>query len=259
MKKMKIIAIKSGKGGCDKTTATINIAAADAELFDKKVLVIDTDGRGHTTSMFCNEEYKYQIGDLLLGRASINDAIHSTKWKNIDCICCGEEINNDLKELEKNIFMDPMHRLAKILDEISSLGVYDRCYIDCNQDPDLMAVNIMLITDLMLIPARSDDYSFEGITKMYEWMNQVMSSRLSPMEYKIMVTDKERNKESDDSVTKIKEFYGDHFCNTMIRHQAKPVQRSYKPNIKKPFVLEQKLAGVAEDYIELVKEIHDYD
>lgn len=260
MKKMETIAIKSGKGGCDKTTATINIAAADAQLFNQKVLVIDTDGRGHTTSMFKTDDtYRYQIGDVLMGRVKAADAILPTKWSNIDFIGCGEEIKDDLKELEKKIFMDPMHRLGKILDEIDALRIYDRCYIDCNQDPDLMAVNIMLYADRILIPARSDDYSLDGLSKMLEWMSQVEGVRETPLQYNVMITDKERNKESDDSITKIHTLSQDHLCRTFIRHQAKVVQHSSKDTVKIPFVLEKKLAGVAEDYIELVKELFGYD
>ncbi len=257
MKKMEVIAIKSGKGGCDKTTATINIASADAQLFGKKVLVIDTDGRGHTTSMFADDT-QYQIGDVLLGKVSVSEAIQKTKWSNIDVIGCGEEIKDDLKELEKRIFMDPMHRLGKILDEIDALGIYDRCYIDCNQDPDLMAVNVMLCADRILIPSRSDDYSMDGVMKMLEWMSQVVDAREDTLQYNVMITDKERNKESDDSIAKITALAKDHMCRTFIRHQAKVVQHSGKETVKIPFVLEKRLAGVALDYIELVKELFDY-
>ena len=260
MKTMETIAIKSGKGGCDKTTATINIASADAQRFNQKVLVIDTDGRGHTTSMFKTDDaYRYQIGDVLMGRVNVTDAILPTKWGNIDFIGCGEEIKDDLKELEKKIFMDPMHRLGKILDEIAALGKYDRCYIDCNQDPDLMAVNVMLHADRIFIPARSDTYSLDGVLKMLEWMSQVEGVREKPLQYMVMITDKERNRESDESIEKMRAFVGDHLCHTFIRHQAKVVQHSCKDTVKLPFVLEKKLAGVAEDYIELVKELFGYD
>ena len=258
MKTMEVIAIKSGKGGCDKTTATINLAAADAQLFGKNVLVIDTDGRGHNTSLYA-KDCRYQIGDVLLGRVSVSEAIVPTKWDHIDCIGCGEEIKDDLKELEKKIFMDPMHRLDKILGEIRSIGKYDRCYIDCSQDPDLMAVNIMLHADRILIPARSDDYSLDGVQKMLEWISQVSDARTQPISYSVMITDKERNKESDDSIAKIEELVKGCLCRTMVRHQAKIVLHSSKESVKIPFVLEKKLAGVALDYIELTKELFHYE
>ena len=257
-KRMEIVAVKSGKGGCDKTTATINIAAADAVLFGKKILIIDTDGRAHTTSMFC-DSLKHQIGDVLLDRVNALEAIEHTRWKNIDCIGCGEEINDDVKELEKNIFMDPMHRFGKVLNKISEMGVYDRCYIDCNQDPDLVAVNILLSADRVLIPARSDDYSLEGVHKMMDWIHQVSPARDNEIKTQVMITDKERNLESDDSVRKIKLLFGDHVCKTFVRHQAKVVQHSYKPAIRTPFVLAKKPSGVANDYIQLVKEIYEYE
>lgn len=253
--KMAIIAIKNGKGGCGKTTATISIASILATTYQKRILVIDTDGRGQTTNMFATAEIDKQIGDVLLNRVNLKECIYPTRFTNIDLIGCGEEIKDDLKELEKNIFMDPMHRLGLILNDPSIYSEYDYCLIDCSQDADLMAVNIMLCADRIFIPARSDDYSKDGIMKMLSWIDQTSPARETPLDFKVFISDRERNKENTETILELQSLLQNRLCETTIRHQAKPVQYSIKTDIRMPFVLAKKQTGVAEDYQLLVKEL----
>lgn len=253
---MKIYALKNGKGGCDKTTATINIVGIIAEQYNEKILVIDSDGRGLTTKMFLKgEPYKDSLGSLLYGECTIAEAIVTTPYPNIDLIPCGEEIESYMKDIEKKVFMSPMTRLSSILNEIKASKMYSKCFIDCSQNADLMAVNTLLAADEILIPARSDESSKDGVIKMIEWIEQANMGRATPLSYRVMITDREKNKEGDAAIEKIKALVGNQLCKTTIRHQAKPVLHSYNEHVLKPFVLERKLSNIAQDYIALVKEL----
>lgn len=253
---MKIYAMKNGKGGCDKTTATINIATVVAEYYKEKILVIDSDGRGLTTKMFLKgQPYEKPLGSVLYGECNIQDAIIHTPYPNIDLIPCGEEIESYMKDLEKKVFMSPMTRLSTILKEVKELQAYTKCFIDCSQNADLMAVNTLLAADEILVPARSDESSKDGVVKILEWIEQANTGRADPLTYRVMITDRERNKEGDVAIEKIHALVGDQLCKTTIRHQAKPVLRSYNEKVLKPFVLEPRLSNIALDYIELVKEL----
>ena len=83
----KIIAIANQKGGVGKTTTSINLSACIAEK-GKKVLVIDIDPQGNTTSGYGIEknELENTIYELMLGECSIEDCIIKDVIKNVSIL-----------------------------------------------------------------------------------------------------------------------------------------------------------------------------
>ena len=72
----RIIAVANQKGGVGKTTTAINLSAALAEL-GQKVLVMDVDPQGNTTSGFGldKNELEKTIYELMLGEYNIEECI----------------------------------------------------------------------------------------------------------------------------------------------------------------------------------------
>ena len=83
----KIIAIANQKGGVGKTTTSINLSACFAEK-GKKVLVIDTDPQGNTTSGFGIDKNNLEdtIYELILGECSIGDCIIKNVVENVSVL-----------------------------------------------------------------------------------------------------------------------------------------------------------------------------
>ena len=83
----RVIAIANQKGGVGKTTTTINLSACLAEK-GKKILVIDTDPQGNTTSGFGLEKNDIEntIYELLLGEISIEESIIKNAVEGVDII-----------------------------------------------------------------------------------------------------------------------------------------------------------------------------
>ena len=101
----KIISLVNQKGGVGKTTTSINLSASLAVL-GKKVLLIDLDPQGNTTTgVGINKgDIEKSIYDVLIGKCNIKEAVIKTKFTNLYLLAgtinlAGLEI--DFEEMKK--------------------------------------------------------------------------------------------------------------------------------------------------------------
>lgn len=167
----KVIAIFNQKGGVGKTTTNINLAACLA-LKRKKVLILDIDPQGNTTSgIGINKKtldctmYEVLINDKIKTR----DAILPTCIENLDIIpasvqLAGAEI--ELVELEAR-----EKRLKKAIDAIKD--EYDYVFIDCPPSLGLLTINSLTAVDSVLIPIQCEFYALEGVSQLMNTIDLV--------------------------------------------------------------------------------------
>lgn len=172
----RIIAIANQKGGVGKTTTTINLSACLAEM-GKKVLVIDSDPQGNTTSglgVNKNEQEK-TIYELLIRENTIEEAIIKTPIENLELLA--SNINLSGAEIEL-IGVDKKEYILR--DELKKVkDNYDFILIDCPPSLSMLTINAMCAADTVLVPIQCEYYALEGLSQLIHTINLV-KKRLNP-------------------------------------------------------------------------------
>lgn len=172
----RIIAIANQKGGVGKTTTTINLSACLAEM-GKKVLTIDLDPQGNTTSGLGldKNECENTVYELMLDECTINDAIHHTQIENLDLIA--SNVNLAGAEIE---LLDVKEREYILRNEIDYVADdYDYILIDCPPSLNMLTVNAMTTADTVLVPIQCEYYALEGLSQLMYTIDLVQQ-RLNP-------------------------------------------------------------------------------
>ena len=172
----RVISIANQKGGVGKTTTSINLSAALAEK-GKKVLVIDADPQGNTTSGFGIEknELENTIYELLLGECSVADCVIKDAYPGVSII--PSNVNLAAVEIE---LIDADRRefiLKKELDWVRD--EYDFIMIDCPPSLSMLTVNAMTASDTVLVPIQCEYYALEGLSQLIHTVNLV-KERINP-------------------------------------------------------------------------------
>lgn len=170
------IAVANQKGGVGKTTTAINLSACLAEL-GKKILVIDLDPQGNTTSGFGIEKENQEktVYEILIGECGAEEATLKNVVENLDLIpsnvnLSGAEI--ELIGIDRKEFI-LREQLASIRDQ------YDFAIIDCPPSLNMLTVNAMTTADSVLVPIQCEYYALEGLSQLIYTINLV-KERLNP-------------------------------------------------------------------------------
>lgn len=247
----KIIAIANQKGGVGKTTTSINLSACLAEK-GKKVLVIDTDPQGNTTSGFGVDKNNLDdtIYELILGECSINDCLIKNVIDHISVV--PSNVNLAAAEIEL-IGIDKKEYILKreveyIKDE------YDFIIIDCPPSLNMLTINAMTTADSVLVPIQCEYYALEGLSQLIHTINLV-KERLNPdleMEGVVFTMYDSRTNLSTQVVENVKQNLNQKIYNTLI---PRNIRLAEAPSHGMPINQYDPKSAGAEAYMLLAEEI----
>ena len=246
----KIIAIANQKGGVGKTTTAVNLSSCVAAL-GKKVLVVDIDPQGNTTSGLGidSKKLKNTVYDVLVNDVETKDAVSDIPYFNMkilgsDISLAGAEI--ELVGVEKREFL-LKNALEKVRDD------FDFIFIDSPPSLGLITLNGLVAADTVLVPVQCEYYALEGIAQLNNTVNMVKKALNPKLDFEgvVMTMFDGRTNLSIQVVEEVKKHFGKKVYRSLI---PRNVRLSEAPSFGEPILIFDRSAAGAVAYTNLAKE-----
>lgn len=246
-----IISIINHKGGVGKTTSTVNIGAALAQI-GKKVLVVDLDTQMNLTHSLIGE---LNDGDLTITEAllnkktSVKDTIRRTNAQNLDIIPSGESMVNLELKLQSMIGREVV--LKKVLDQLNG---YDCILLDNPPHVGLTTLNSLVASHYYLVPLSAEYLPLVGIKHLIKTISEVqeVNEKLKNIGYLLTMVDK-RESISRDVEEVIRQNFKNEVFSSVIRINTK--LKGAPQHQKTIFEIEPPKGKGPQDYMRVAKEI----
>ena len=247
----RVICIANQKGGVGKTTTAINLSASIA-VAEKKVLLIDIDPQGNSTSGmgFSKEEPRETIYHALLRGSGLKEMIQKTELSCLDMVTS----NTDLigAEVELIQVKDREKKLICLIKEVEA--EYDYILIDCPPSLGLLTINSLTAAHSVIIPLQCEYYAMEGLGQLLKTIRLIKQALNPKLEIEgiLLTMFDSRNNLSHQVAHEVKNHFKDKVFETII---PRNIRLSEAPSHGKPVVLYDIHSKGAESYLSLAREI----
>ena len=247
----RVIAIANQKGGVGKTTTTVNLGAALAEI-GYRVLVIDLDPQGNATTGLGIDARNFEISmyDVIMRDQSMEDCIEPTSVKNL--FVAPATIDLAGIEIELVPAFSREMKLKRAIDSV--VDDFDFVLIDCPPSLGLITVNGLAAAGEVMVPIQCEYYALEGLSQLLRNVNLVSSNLNETLEVTTIVLTMydARTRLSVDVANEVRLHFADRVCKAVI---PRTVRLSEAPSFGQPITVFDPTSRGAVAYRELAQEV----
>ncbi len=247
----RVLAVANQKGGVGKTTTSVNLGAALAEL-GYRVLVIDLDPQGNATTGLGIDARNFELSmyDVIMRDATLEDCVEPTSIKNL--FVAPATIDLAGAEIELVPAFSRELKLKRAIDAV--IGDFDFVLIDCPPSLGLITVNGLAAAHEVLVPIQCEYYALEGLSQLLRNVHLVASNLNAGLDVSTIVLTMydARTKLADQVASDVRAHFGTKVCRTVI---PRTVRLSEAPSFGQPITTFDPTSRGAIAYRELAKEV----
>jgi len=247
----RVLAVANQKGGVGKTTTTVNLGAALAEI-GYRVLVIDLDPQGNATTGLGIERrnFEHSMYDVMMREQPLEDCIEPTSVKNLFVAPATLDLSG--VDIELVAAFNRESRLKRAIEPI--INDFDFILIDCPPSLGLITINALTAAREVLVPIQCEYYALEGLTQLRSTLQLVGANLNESLELSTIVLTMydSRTNLSADVANDVREHFPDEVCATVI---PRTVRLSEAPSFGQPITVFDPQSRGATSYRDLAKEV----
>jgi chromosome partitioning protein len=243
-----IISIANQKGGCAKTTTSINLSTYLA-LKGKRVLLVDLDPQGAATEGLGVDmwQLKKTVYDVLIDETPFQEIIRSTAIDGLYLAPCNLDLSGAELELA-----NAMAREYILREKLKDLD-YDYVLIDSPPSLGLLTINSLTACGLLIIPLQCEFYALAGMRQLLTVVEKVASKLGNDPKRKILLTMYDaRTSLSKQIADQVRNYFKDQVFKTVIPQNVKLAEA---PSFGKPIYLYDSTSSGAVAYEDLAEEV----
>ena len=258
----RVLVVANQKGGVGKTTTTVNLAAALAQL-GQRVLVIDLDPQGNASTALGAEHHRGVASayDALVDGEPLADLV-SPVPDLPGLFVVPATIDLAGAEIELVSLVARENRLRKALATHPLIGDaatageerFDYVFVDCPPSLGLLTLNALVAGEEMLIPIQAEYYALEGLGQLLETVDMV-KAHLNPglVVSTILVTMYDaRTRLASGVAQEVRDHFGEQVLRTSI---PRSVRVSEAPSYGQTVMTYDPASPGALSYLEAAREI----